>query len=53
MLLLCCLFASRIETCNIDFFLMFKIKDFEVYKGVFMYIIMDMIVQYIHYFNNT
>ncbi len=33
MLLLCCLFASRVETYNIQLFFMFRIKTFEVYKG--------------------
>jgi hypothetical protein len=48
--LLCYSFASRVETYNVELSLMFRIKDFEVHKRTFVYILMDLIMQCIYYF---
>ncbi len=51
--LLCWSLASKVKPYNIELSSMFKIKDFEIYKGIFMYIQMDLIIQCVHYFNIT
>jgi hypothetical protein len=51
MFFLCCSFTFTVETYNVELSSMFGIKYFEVYKGILVYIPMDLKIQCLHYFN--